>query len=38
MKRKYRIWDGHGTEYIAWLTPAEATELRRQGYYIYRLG
>ncbi len=34
MKRKYRVWDGHSTEYIAWLTDAEVAELRRQGYYV----
>lgn len=34
MKRKYRVWDGHDTEYIAWLTEAEAADLRRRGYYV----
>lgn len=33
-KRKYRIWDGHRVDYTAWLTDSEATELRRQGYYV----
>lgn len=35
MKRKYRIWNGVDTEYIDWLTEAEAVELRRNGYYVY---
>lgn len=34
MRNKYRVWDGHDTEYIAWLTNAEVSELRRQGYYV----
>jgi len=34
MKRKYQVWNGLDTEYIAWLTDAEATELRRKGYYV----
>lgn len=35
MKRKYRVWDGHDTEYIAYLTDAEVAALRRHGYYVY---
>lgn len=34
MKRKYRVWDGCRTEYLAWLTDSEAANLRRQGFYV----
>jgi len=33
--KKYRVWDGHDIEYIAYLTESQVVELRRNGYYVY---
>lgn len=30
----YRVWDGKLVERVAWLSEAEAVELRRQGFYV----
>jgi len=32
--KRYRVWDGHDTEYYAWLTDSQVAELRRKGYYV----
>lgn len=35
MKLKYKVYDGHSPEaQIMWLTDSQASEYRRQGYYV----